>query len=114
MKSKYVIKGMFKNKIVYFIGLNTEILWEGEEFQVRSCSETISGATKYNYYEEALDVIKEYELHGFDVYPVCPKCHNDYNGYYALSRLDNKTKICPNCGMEEALNDFLTKNKSSI
>ena len=33
----------------------------------------------------------------------CPKCGNTYQGYPALSRKDNKTKICPDCGTREAL-----------
>ncbi len=33
----------------------------------------------------------------------CPKCGAEYQGYPALSRKDNKTKICPDCGTREAL-----------
>lgn len=33
----------------------------------------------------------------------CPKCHKQYSGYPALSRVDNKTEICPECGQLEAL-----------
>lgn len=33
----------------------------------------------------------------------CPKCKNNYNDYPALSRVDNKTEICPLCGETEAL-----------
>jgi hypothetical protein len=39
----------------------------------------------------------------------CPKCRRTFNenGFcYAISRRDNKTKICPNCGAREALEDF--------
>lgn len=32
----------------------------------------------------------------------CPRCQKSYIGYPALSRVDNKTKICPDCGTEEA------------
>lgn len=45
--------------------------------------------------------------------PVCPRCsgyipNNDRPGAYpgALSRLDNKTEICSDCGTEEALEDY--------
>ena len=34
---------------------------------------------------------------------VCPKCGNAYSGHPALSRLDNETLICPDCGTREAL-----------
>lgn len=39
---------------------------------------------------------------------VCPKCGEQYVGAPALSRRDNKTAICPECGISEALEDFLT------
>lgn len=34
---------------------------------------------------------------------VCPKCCKAYHGYPALSRMDNTTLICPDCGVREAL-----------
>lgn len=38
---------------------------------------------------------------------ICPICGNEYTGYPALSRKDNKTEICPRCGMVEALDDYI-------
>lgn len=35
---------------------------------------------------------------------VCPLCGKCYSERPALSRADNKTEICPDCGMLEALN----------
>jgi len=35
--------------------------------------------------------------------PVCPKCGREYSGHPALSREDNRTPICPDCGIREAL-----------
>lgn len=34
---------------------------------------------------------------------VCPLCGNEYVGHPALSRLDNATYICPDCGQRQAL-----------
>lgn len=34
---------------------------------------------------------------------VCPKCGKTYHEPPALSRLDNETLICPDCGTREAL-----------
>ena len=34
---------------------------------------------------------------------VCPRCGKTYHGYPALSRADNTTQICPDCGIREAL-----------
>lgn len=36
----------------------------------------------------------------------CPKCSKKYYGYPALSREDNKTEICSECGVLEALRAF--------
>ena len=33
----------------------------------------------------------------------CPKCGKEYEGYPAISRADNETEICPECGTREAL-----------
>lgn len=43
----------------------------------------------------------------------CPLCKNIYYGYPAISRKDNKTEICPNCGIKEAINIFI-KQKEDI
>ena len=34
---------------------------------------------------------------------ICPKCGQPYKGRPALSRNDEKTLICPDCGVREAL-----------
>ncbi len=34
---------------------------------------------------------------------ICPICQRAYTEPPALSRVDNKTDICPDCGMMEAL-----------
>lgn len=38
---------------------------------------------------------------------VCPRCKREYVGYGALSRRDNETMICDNCGMAEAFEDMM-------
>jgi hypothetical protein len=35
----------------------------------------------------------------------CPRCDRVYEDHSALSRRDNATEICPDCGVEEALID---------
>lgn len=47
---------------------------------------------------------------------ICPICHKEYSERPALSRTDNKTDICPDCGMKQALEAipkeaFETKSK---
>lgn len=36
----------------------------------------------------------------------CPKCHKDFVDIPALSREDNETEICPECGVREAVEAF--------
>ena len=36
----------------------------------------------------------------------CPRCGKYYSDYPAISRKDNKTEICSNCGTLEALEVF--------
>ena len=40
---------------------------------------------------------------------VCPRCRQAYHEHPALSRLDNKTLICPDCGTREALDSIGVK-----
>ena len=37
---------------------------------------------------------------------ICPKCGKAFTGHPALSRLDNETLICPDCGTREALDSL--------
>lgn len=34
---------------------------------------------------------------------ICPRCGKTYHDVPALSRMDNETLICPDCGTREAL-----------
>ena len=48
---------------------------------------------------------------------ICPTCGKEYQGHPAVSRKDNKTLICSDCGVKEAIQDYLgylrTDNKRS-
>lgn len=48
-------------------------------------------------------LLKEVET----MFRTCPICGRQYSEYPALSRVDNKTEICPDCGLDEALARFL-------
>ena len=37
---------------------------------------------------------------------ICPCCGKTYREYPALSRIDNKTLICPDCGTRQALSEI--------
>lgn len=36
----------------------------------------------------------------------CPKCKKEFTEYPALSRVDNETEICPECGVREAMEAY--------
>ena len=44
---------------------------------------------------------------------ICPDCKKKYTGYPALSRKDNKTEICPSCGIDEAILDLIKNSKNN-
>lgn len=39
-------------------------------------------------------------------YRMCPRCGRPYSDYPAISRYDDKTEICPDCGVEEAMINY--------
>ena len=40
---------------------------------------------------------------------ICPRCGSAYSEPAALSRVDNQTLICPDCGTREALDSIGVK-----
>ncbi len=42
----------------------------------------------------------------YNIPKVCPLCGQIYYGFPALSRSDDVTEICPECGIREALTAF--------
>ena len=40
---------------------------------------------------------------GIRLLRVCPLCGELYSGHPAISRTDNETQICPDCGSRQAL-----------
>ena len=61
----------------------------------------------FNSTDSVKKVYNEVSHATFKIYPVCPICGEDYSDPPAISRKDNKSKICPNCGTGEALMDFI-------
>ena len=111
--TKFVIRGFIDGKNVYFNRLESQILW-GTDFDVRHCDKSIKGATLYDTIEEAEEVCSSLENDKFKIYPVCPRCHNEYSGHCSISRIDNKTEICDKCGLTEALWEFVEYEKKYI
>ena len=91
-----------KMLVCYFNHIQKDKMFNSD-FNVRVMSGTVSGAKLFEKYEDALDEIQENKLSGFDVVQVCPKCKKEFYGHPAISRDDNKTKVCSECGVREAL-----------
>lgn len=58
--------------------------------------------------------INEETTYYVGVAKICPICKNYIQGYPAISRRDNKTEICSNCGTLEALEIFKQHNKKEV
>ena len=41
---------------------------------------------------------------------ICPICGKEYTDYPAISRKDNKTEICPRCGVMESLDRYVNEH----
>lgn len=44
---------------------------------------------------------------------ICPLCGQEYTEPPAISRADNKTEICPNCGTRQALDAAQIDSKTA-
>lgn len=45
-------------------------------------------------------------------FKICHTCKQKYSQHSAISRIDNKNKICPTCGIKEALIQFIQSKKT--
>lgn len=54
-------------------------------------------------------VLENYKGNDYLLVDRCPKCNKMYQGHPAISRVD-KSRICPDCGLLEALDAFKNAN----
>ena len=80
----YVIKGLYNGSICYYVHSKKD---EESGFMVRTFTASIETATKYSSEDLA--------------YKDCDQLDEKFFGVK-----DNETKVCPDCGMLEALVDF--------
>ena len=104
----YAIKGNINEEICYFSNIQKQKMFNSD-FNVRLMSGIPAGAKLFESYEDALDEIQEYKLSEFDVIQICPKCKKEFHGHPAISRDDNKTEVCSECGVREALEKVFEK-----
>ena len=104
MQKSYVIKGLYNNKIVYYVSTELKTSFS---LPLRTFAYNIKDATIYNNLDIAISDRKDLRDTSFKVYPICPMCTIEYSEPPAISRFDNSTEICPTCGMKEALINFI-------
>lgn len=62
--------------------------------------------TKKSILEMTTSEVIEEEATEDKSYKMCPRCGRPYSDYPAISRYDDKTEICPDCGVEEAMINY--------
>lgn len=100
----YIIRGTYKNGNVYFVDS-----YLNNNSRVNIYSLTLTGAKRIPDRQTTIELCINMNDESFKVYNICPNCHKEYSEPPALSRRDNKTYICSNCGTKEALYDFINK-----
>lgn len=107
MDKLYVIKGFYNTEAIYYV--STEIS-SHPNLPIWKVTDNIENAKKYSNLDIAISNCKDLRCNLFKVYPICPICNMDYSEHSAISRIDNSTEICPACGMNEALVEFIKNN----
>lgn len=74
---------------------------------------TRSAAAAWNYMSEKVRCIRE-EGKPMTENQRCPICGQEYTGAPALSRTDNQTLICPDCGTRQALAAIGVSNPEAV
>lgn len=102
----YIIKAKYKIGDVYFVDFFTE---PNTNSKFKLLSLTFEDAKHFSNLKIATKSCIELNDDNFKIYNICPSCNQEYTEPPAISRRDNKTYICSNCGMREALFDFIKK-----
>lgn len=111
MNTKFILKGFWDNEPAYYVKLLNEKI-NGNT--VIHLSTSVDEAQKFDAPEEAEKMFELLPNTSFKIFPVCPLCGKDYDGHPAISRKDNKSEICSNCGVGEAFMDFIDNHKDMV
>ena len=113
-QQKYVIGINKESGVWFYVGTKDH---EGKDLiPVHRYSSVVDDAMIYDSHEEAERIAnskipQEYVRWVLAVYD-CPYCKRKFVGYPALSRKDNKTEICPDCGVKEAMEALYRSRKN--
>ena len=106
---EYVISVMHDKDIWYYVG---EYDVDGKKLEPRQkYSSFLVDAKRYddiNLLCDDLDLLHESVTRKIFEIQRCPKCGKEFTEYPALSRVDNETEICSECGVKEAVMLFIS------
>lgn len=111
MQTEYVLVGYLKDGTKGYYQETQEGEFYGYDL-VKLCTH-IDEAAHYSSIEEVEKIVNKLHDPILKIYPVCPICGEEYDGHPAISRKDNKSKICSNCGVGEAFMDFIEHYKKT-
>ena len=107
---EYVIGVIHDKDIWYYVG---EYDADGKKLEPRQkYSSFLADAKRYGNIDllrDDLDSLHESVMRKIFEIQRCPKCKREFTEYPALSRVDNETEICPECGIVEAIKASVLK-----
>ena len=109
---EYVIGVIHDKDIWHYVG---EYDADGKKLEPRQkYSSFLADAKRYDDMDllrDDLDLLRESVTRKIFEIQRCPKCCKEFTEYPALSRVDNETEICPECGVREALETYLSHHR---
>ena len=106
---EYVIGIICDKDILYYVG---EYDADGKKLEPHQKYSSFLGDTKryddVDLLRDDLALLHESVTRKIFEIQRCPKCKKEFTEYPALSRADNETEICPECGIREALETYLS------
>ena len=104
---EYVIGVIHDKDIWYYVG---EYGTDGKKLEpCQKYSSFLADAKRYDDMDllrDDLDSLHESVTRKILEIQRCPKCKKEFTEYPALSRVDNETEICPECGITEAVEAY--------
>ncbi len=112
---EYVIGVIHDKDIWYYVG---EYDADGKKLEPRQkYSSFLADAKRYDDMDllrDDLDLLHESVTRKIFEIQRCPKCGKEFTEYPALSREDNETEICPECGIAEAVEAYVENANSYV
>ena len=107
---EYVIGVIHDKDIWYYVG---DYGTDGKKLEPRQkYSSFLADAKRYDDMDllrDDLDLLHESVTRKILEIQRCPKCKKEFTEYPALSRVDNETEICPECGVEESIRAYISR-----